>query len=241
MAKPFSEWTVLPHGKLTRLDDNLLTVTGVLRMPPMGDVERRMTVVRLFDGRLVVYSAIALNEAEMSALESFGTPAYLIVPSDLHRMDVKIWKDRYPAMTVVAPAGARAKVEKIVPVDATSVEFGDPAVRFLAVPGTGEREATLEVRTESGTTLVLNDLIFNLANRTGIGGWVFKTIGLTGDEPHIAPPVRMRQVKDKDALRAQLEQWSRLPSLKRVIIAHGDIIANDAALVLGRIARDLAA
>ena len=47
MAKPFKEWTVLPHGKLTRLDDNLLTVTGLLRMPPMGDVERRMTVVRL--------------------------------------------------------------------------------------------------------------------------------------------------------------------------------------------------
>jgi hypothetical protein len=212
-----------------------------LRMPPMGDVERRMTVVRLFDRRLVVYSAIALDEAEMSALESFGTPAYLIVPSDLHRMDVKIWKDRYPAMMVVAPAGARAKVEKVVPVDATSGEFGDPAVHFLAVPGTGEREAALVVETGSGTTLVLNDLIFNLANRTGIGGWVFKTIGLTGDEPHIAPPVRMRQVKDKDALRAQLEQWSHLPSLKRVIIAHGDIIANDAAHVLGRIAKDLAA
>jgi hypothetical protein len=241
MAKPFSEWTVLPHGKLTHLDDNLLSVTGVLRMPPMGDVERRMTVVRLLDGRLVVYSAIALGDAEMSVLESFGTPAYLIVPSDLHRMDVRIWKDRYPAMTVVAPAGARAKVEKIVHVDATSVTFGDPAVQFMTVPGTAEREAALVLETGGETTLVLNDLIFNLANRAGVSGWLFKTIGLTGNEPHIAPPVRMRQVKDKDALRAQLEQWSRLPSLKRVIIAHGDIIVNDAAHILGRIANDLAA
>jgi hypothetical protein len=240
MAKPFSEWTVLPHGKLTPLDDNLLSVTGVLRMPPMGDVDRRMTVVRLFDGRLVVYSPIALDEAEMSALERFGTPAYLIVPSDLHRMDVKIWKDRYPGMTVVAPAGARAKVEKIVSVDATSVEFGDPTVHFLVVPGTGEREAALLVE-NGGTTLILNDLIFNLPNRTGISGWVFKTIGLTGDEPHIAPPVRMRQVKDKDALRVQLELWSHLRNLKRVIISHGDIIADDPAHVLGRIAKNLAA
>ena len=64
MAKPFTDWTILPHGKPTRLDENLLTVTGVLRMPPMGDVERRMTVVRLRDGRLVVYSAIALDEAD---------------------------------------------------------------------------------------------------------------------------------------------------------------------------------
>ena len=241
MAKPFSEWTVLPHGKLTHLDDNLLSVTGVLRMPPMGDVDRRMTVVRLSDRRLVVYSAIALGDAEMRALESFGTPAFLIVPSDLHRMDVRIWKDRYPAMTVVAPAGARAKVEKIVRVDATSAAFGDPAVRFMTVPGTGEREAALVLEKDGETTLVLNDLIFNLANRAGVSGWLFKAVGLTGNEPHIAPPVRMRQVKDKDALRAQLEQWSRLPRLKRIIIAHGDIIANDAAHILGRIAHDLAA
>ena len=204
MAKPFSEWTVLPHCKLTPLDYNLLSVTGVLRMPPMGDVDRRMTVVRLFDGRLVVYSAIALDESEMTVLERFGTPAYLIVPSDLHRMDVKIWKDRYPEMTVVAPAAARARVETIVPVDATSVDFGDPAVRFVTVPGTGKREAALVIEMGSGTTLVLTVLIFNMANRPGVGGWAFKTVGLTGDEPHIAPPVRMRQVKDKNALREQL-------------------------------------
>src|SRR5437773_1168133 len=117
MARPFREWTVLPHGKLTRLDDNLLSVTGVLQMPPMGDVERRMTIVRLADRRLVVYSAIALDEAEMRAIESFGTPAYLIVPNDIHRMDAKIWKDRYPELKVIAPAAARAKVEKVVRVD----------------------------------------------------------------------------------------------------------------------------
>jgi hypothetical protein len=241
MAKPFSEWTVLPHGELTRLDDNLLSVTGVLRMPPMGDVERRMTVVRLSDGRLVVYSAIALGEAEMSALERFGTPAYLVVPSDIHRMDVKVWKDRYPAMRVVAPAGARAKVEEIVPVDTTAVDFGDPTVHLVTVPGTDEREAALVVETGSGTTLVLNDVIFNLANRPGLSGWLFKKIGMTGDKPHVPPLVRMRQVKDRGALRAQLKRWSRLPNLKRVIISHGSIIANDAAGVLDRIAEELAA
>jgi hypothetical protein len=240
MTKPFSEWTVLPHGRLMRFDDNLRSVTGVLRTP-MGDVQRRMTVVRVKDGCLIVYSAIALDEAEMSALERFGTPAYLIVPNDIHRMDAKAWKDRYPAMSVVAPAGARAKVEEIVPVDATAMDFGDPAVSFVAVPGTGKREGALVVDTGSGTTLVLNDLIFNLPNRPGLSGWLFKTIGMTGDEPHVPPLVRMHLVEDKDALRAQLERWSRLPQLKRVIISHGNIIANDAPHVLGRIAEDLAA
>jgi hypothetical protein len=240
MAKPFNEWTVLPHGKLTHLDDRMLVVTGLMHMPPMGEVARRMTVVRLDDGRLVVYSAIALNEVEMTTLESFGNPRYLIIPNDLHRMDVKPWKDRYPTMTVVAPAGARAKVEEIVHVDRTTVDFLDPTVEFIVVPGTGEREAALSIETPSGTTLVLNDLIFNLADRKGLRGWLFKTIGMTGSEPHIPPPVKMREVKDEAALRGQLETWSRLPRLNRVIIAHGDIIVDDPRGILGRIAQDLA-
>jgi hypothetical protein len=241
MAKPFEEWTVLPHGKLTRLEDNLLSVAGIMRMPPMGDVERRMTIVRLRDGRLVVYSAIALDEAQMSVLEEFGTPAFMIVPNDIHRMDAKIWKDRYPALRVIAPAGAWAKVQEIVSVAASHVDFGDPSVRFVTVAGTGEREAALIVETPSGTTLILNDIIFNLANRPGLSGWLFKSVGLTGDEPRIPLPVRLREVKDKRALSAELARWSRLPNLKRVIISHGGIIANDAADVLGRIARELAA
>lgn len=241
MAKPFTEWTVLPHGKLTLLEDNLLSVTGLLRMPPMGDVERRMTVIRLAGGQLVVYSAIALREEEMRELEDFGTPAYLIVPSDIHRMDINAWKQRYPAMRVIAPAGARAKVEEIVPVDATEVDFGDPSVRFVTVPGTGDREAALVVKTNSGTTLIVSDLIFNLANRPGLSGWFFKTMGMTADEPHVPPLIKMRRVDDKDAVQAQFQRWSRLPNLNRVIVSHGGIIAADAARVLGRIADELAA
>jgi hypothetical protein len=241
MAKPFEQWTVLPHGKLTRVDDDILTVTGVLHMPPMGKVERRMTVVRLADRRLVVYSAIALDGAAMRELEAFGTPAFLVVPNDIHRMDVKAWKSRYPAMTVIAPTAAREKVEEVVHVDATYVDFGDPAVRYLEVPGTGQREAALLVESPHGTTLVLNDLIFDLRTRPGIKGWLFEKLGMTGKEPHIPPVVRLREVKDKAALRAQLESWSRLPNLKRVVISHGDIIANDPGRVLERIAHDLVA
>jgi hypothetical protein len=241
MAKPFENWTVLPHGRMTRIEDNILTVTGMLHMPPMGQVERRMTIVRLQDDHLVIYSAIALDENEMAELEAFGTPAYLIVPNDIHRMDAKIWKKRYPAMKVIAPAAARAKVETVVPVDATDVDFGEPSVRLMTVPGTGDREAALIIETASGTTLVLNDLIFNLANRPGLSGWLFKKLGMTGDEPHIPKVIKMRQVKDEKLLRAQLERWAELPQLKRVLVSHGDIVANAPAQVLRKIARQLAA
>ncbi len=241
MTKPFSEWTVLPHGKLTRLEDNLLSVTGVLHMPPMGDVERRMTVVRLGDGRLIVYSAIALDESEMRAIEAFGTPTYLIVPSDIHRMDAKTWKDRYPALRVITPPSSREKVEQLVHVDDTFVNFADPSVHFVVLPGTADREAALIVETSRGTTLVLNDVIFNLANRPGLSGWLFKAIGMTGDAPHVPPVIKLRLIENQAALRAQLDLWARLPRLQRMILSHGNIVENDAAGVLARVAADLAA
>ena len=124
MTKPFQQWTVLPHGKLVQVDDNILTVVGEIHMPLM-DLPRRMTVVRLRDARLVVFSAIALDEDEMSALEAYGRPAYLIVPSDKHRLDARTWKDRCPEMQVVAPVGARAKVEEVVAVDTVAPQFDD--------------------------------------------------------------------------------------------------------------------
>jgi hypothetical protein len=106
MPRPMKEWTVLPHGKLTQVDEGLLTVVGELKMP-LGEFTRRMTVVRLDDDRLVIFSAIALDEPEMQQLEVYGDPAFLIVPSDLHRIDAKVWKDRYPDIMVVAPAPAK--------------------------------------------------------------------------------------------------------------------------------------
>ena len=146
MTKPFKRWTVLPHRQLSEIDDNILTVVGQLHMP-LTDLPRRMTVVRLKDGRLVIFSAIALDEDEMVALEQYGRPAFLIVPNDIHRLDAKVWYDRYPSMEVVTPEGSRHKVEEVVGVDSTTPKFDDPNVIFITVPGTRKREAALVVRT----------------------------------------------------------------------------------------------
>src|ERR1700743_535905 len=177
----------------------------------------------------------------MRALESFGQLAYLVVPNDIHRMDAKIWKDRYPELSVIAPAGVRKQVEEIVPVDETTVDFDDPHVRFVTVPGTEEHEAALVVETWSGTTLVVNDLIWNLEDQPGFGGWLFRIMGFTGHEPRIPTVVELREIKDKNALRGQLERWARIQNLNRIIVSHGNIVTRDPAGVLDRLAETLAA
>jgi hypothetical protein len=226
MPKPFTEWKVLPHGKLTAIEDDILTVVGEIPMP-VGDMKRRMTVVRLRGGRLVIFSAVALDEEEMRALEDFGEPAFLIVPNDHHRLDSKIWKDRYPAMQVITPKGAREKVEEAVPVDATTADFDDPDIELITVPGTREHEAALEVRRPSGTTLVLNDVVGNMRNTSGFGGWVLRMMGFAGDKPHVPFPIKLAMINDKAALAAQLRRWADLPSLTRILVSHGSTIEDD--------------
>jgi hypothetical protein len=236
MTQPYTHWHVLPHGKLSAIDQGILTVVGQIRMPLM-DLPRRMTVVRLNDSRLVVWSAIALDEQGMATLEAFGRPAFLIVPNEHHRLDARTWKDRYPQMQVVAPEGAREKIADVVAVDTTSPDFGDASVAFVTVPGTKGHEAALIVRTSTGTTLVLNDLVGNIRAASGIDGWLLRLAGFAGDDAQIPRVVKMALVKDAADLRTQLLQWAELPSLDRILVSHGDPIDIEPRRAL----RDLAA
>jgi hypothetical protein len=239
MTQPLKQWKVLPHGKLVDVDTNIRTVVGDIPMP-LAEFPRRMTVVLLRDSRLVVFSAIALDENEMQALESFGRPAFLVVPSDKHRLDARIWKARYPTMRVVAPKGAHAAVDKIVHVDATELDCDDSAVQFVTVPGTRDREAALVVRTPNGVTLVLNDIVGNIPDMPGFGGWFLRRAGFVGHKPQIPKVVKLVMIHDQAALRTQLLRWAEIESLKRILVSHGESIEDHPQAVLRELASSLA-
>jgi len=238
MTKPFQHWTVLPHGKLVQIDDNILTVVGEIHMPLM-DLPRRMTVVRLADARLVVFSAISLDDDEMAALEAYGRPAFLIVPGEHHRLDAKTWKARYPQIQVVAPEGARMKVEEAVQVDASSPSFDDPNVHFVTVPGTRNREAALLVRSPKGITLVLNDVVGNIRDAAGFGGWLLRVAGFAGKEAQVPRVIRMAMIEDTNVLRTQLLKWAEIESLVCILVSHGSPITDNPREVLRELASSL--
>jgi hypothetical protein len=238
MSAPLEHWKVLPHGPLKAVDDNVWTVTGTIHMP-VGDFQRRMTVVRLRDGGLVVYSAIALDEDEMARLDTFGRMAWLVVPGDDHRLDAKIWLQRYPTTHVAAPAGARERALQVVPVESTSPDFGDPNVRWVTVPGTREHEAALVVRGTRGTTLVINDLIANLRHEHGFTGWMLRLMGFAGDEPSIPGVRRLAMIKDSNALADQLLAWSEIGDLHCILVSHGEPIVDDPRGELRRLSESL--
>ena len=238
MPRPLKEWKVLPHSPLHEIEEGLLTVTGDISMP-LGKLSRRMTIVRLQDARLVIYSAIALGAADMAFIEWYGRPSFLVVPSDLHRLDARVWKERYAALIVCSPSGAREKVEEVVHVDTTAPDFGDPNVSFVTVPGVDGHEAALVVRTLRGTTLVLNDIVGNIHDAHGVGGWILRKAGFAGDKPQVPRVVKRKIVEDERALEAQLEEWAAIPSLARILVSHGAPIEDDPRGTLRALARSL--
>lgn len=227
MTAVHDSWEVLPHGPVTLLDDGILTVTGAIPLP-LVELERRMTVVRLADGSTVIYSAVALDEEAMTRIEALGPPRYLVVPGDAHRLDARIYKERYPDLCVLAPPRARDRVEKAVHVDTSEVDFGDPDVTWHVVAGAGGHEAALLVRRASGTTILLSDLIGDLRRKEGFEGWMLHVMGFGGDGPTVPTVERLLMIESKAQLRQQFLDWAAIPDLKRIVMSHGKPIEHGA-------------
>ena len=229
-------WSVLPYTPIVRLEDNLWTVEGeVPRMP----IRRRMTVIRLSDGRLVVHSAMALHEEDMTAIEALGALSVLIVPSDYHRMDAPRFKERYPDLLVLCPEPCTGRVSEVIAPDGHYDSLPeDPSLRCEVLDGVKSGEGVFVVRSGERVTLVFNDALFNHPHTPGLKGLVGRLIGSTGGA-RVTPVMRLFVVSNRRALKAHLHRLSRLDGLHRLVPGHGDVIDEDAAKVLESVADKL--
>ncbi|HEY2515770.1 MAG TPA: hypothetical protein VGI39_33100 [Polyangiaceae bacterium] len=222
MSTNGGSWSVLEHGPIEKLSENLWRVEGSL---PGMSLKRMMAVARRSDGRLVVHSAIALNEGAMKELEAWGEIAFLVVPNGWHRLDAPAFKARYPNVKVLAPKGAQKKVEEKVKLDGTLEDYpADPAVKLEYLHGIAEQEGAMIVHSTDGTSVVLTDAIFNLpAKPSDFFGWVFTSVFASAPGPRVSRLFKLAAVKDKKALRADFERFAALPDLTRVLVGHGDV------------------
>ncbi len=227
MAQAHANWNVLPHEPIEKLAENLWFVRGSLPTIPL---KRTMVVARHADGRLVIHNGIALDAAAQAQLEAWGTPTTLIVPGAVHRLDAPAYKQRYPALRVLAPRGARKKVADVIGVDGTYEDADhDDAIRFEMLHGMAEQEGTMLVRSADGVTVVFNDAMFNMDRPKSLLGKVITGVFGSAPGPRISRLVKLVLIKDKKALRADLERYAALPDLVRVIVAHDKVTSGAAA------------
>jgi hypothetical protein len=219
MAKCFDTWTVLPHGPIDKVTENLWRVDGTM---PDGKVQRVMTIARLQDGRLVVHNPIALEDNLQAEIEAFGTPTAIVVPNGYHRQDAKIYQDRYPKAKVYAPKSARKRVEKVVPVAGDyDAAPKDDSARLCHLEGCKGAEGALEVKSADGVTLIVNDVILNMPKSGGMMGFILAPTG----KPSVPRVASWLLVKNKGAFAKHVNHWAT-PDLKRIIVGHGAMITD---------------
>jgi hypothetical protein len=237
MPRMHTAWRVLPHRPLAQLSERVWRLEGDLEGLSM---KRVMTIARRGDGGLVVHNAIAADEAAMTAIAALGEIRAIIVPNGYHRLDGRVFHERFPAAQVICPRGARAKVEQVVPVNASYDEVpADGAVELQTIAGTKEREGAMIVRDRDGTTLVLNDLVFNMPHAPGVQGFVLRHLTGSSGGVKITRIARLFLIADRRASRAHLERLAALSELRRVIVSHHETIDREPNRVLAEVAATL--
>jgi hypothetical protein len=222
MPKANTSWTASGHRPIEKLSSRVWRVEGDLPNMPL---KRVMTIVRRSDGRLIVHSAIALEEGAMKEIEAWGPISFVLVPNGYHRLDAPAFHARYPDARVLCPPGSRALVAEVVPEVGLYAELPpDPAVSIGILDGVGEAEGFLRVEDESGVTLILNDAVFNMPHQPGVSGFVLRHFTASTGGPRVSRVARFFVVKDKAAFAAHLRRLADTPGLRRVVVSHHETI-----------------
>lgn len=220
---------IFPHGDFEETAPGLWQLQGSLPFP----LPRNMTVHRLRSGELLIYSAIALNDAGMEVLEGMGRPAWMIVPHPLHTMDAAFYKERYPDIRVIAPDDAGAKLRGVAVDFAVDAGLRELGLRHHVAPGMRYTEVVLDLDVEGGRALVFTDLLAP----GGAPTLLLKLMGPPGNRTGVPRIVKLRQVRDKPAVRRFFDQLADGDDIRMLLFSHGPAAMTAAAQELTNAAR----
>jgi hypothetical protein len=221
MAKPPRPWIVTRHDPIEKLEDNLWSVGGDVPGLPF---HRRMSIIKRADGTLLFFNAIPLEEAALKEVLDWGKPAILVVPHDQHMIDARPFAEKL-GLKLYGPkeceAKVRARAEMTGTLDAVPA---DPAIRIEPIAGVKNGEPALTITSAGGrTSILVSDVIMN--NSKESIGLFPRLMGFAG-HAKIVPVFRMMFLKDKAALKSQVNRWAELPGLTRLVPCHGDIVSS---------------
>jgi Domain of unknown function (DUF4336) len=193
----------------------------------------RMALIKLSNGRLFVWSPVALSAALKRDVDALGPVAFLISPNRLHHLFLAEWKAAYPQARLYASPGLRKKRKDI----AFDGELGErPEQEWAAdidqVPVRGSLLTEVEFFHRASRTAIFTDLIQNFP-RDWFKGWRGVIARLDGIcAPHPGAPREWRATfLNRRLARAALQRILAWP-IERVLIAHGEpVTANGAIFV----------
>jgi hypothetical protein len=221
--KPPRPWTVTPHDPIVKVDDNLWTVESAV---PGLPVRRRMFIVKLTDGSLLFYHAVPLEDRALEEVKAWGRPAIFLAAHSQHIIDGPAFVEKL-GLKVYGPKQDEVELQQRVPLAGTLDDLPkDPSFSVEATVGTKHGEPILVVRSGDRVSLCFSDAIQN--NPPEKSSFFIRLMGFTGG-PKVVPLFRFMFLKDKKALRGQLERLAETPGLARLLPCHGSPVVEDAA------------
>lgn len=187
-----------------------------------------MTVVRLADGTLLVYSPIRMNEERRAAVDALGRVAHLYAPNLFHHLWLGDWARVFPAARVHAPAGLTRKrpelrVDRVHGARLESVFVG--VVEEVHVDGFRLEESVLFHA--PSRTLIVADLVHNVGRPRDLWSKLYtRTMGFY-DRVALSRVLRWTAFSDRAAARRSIDGLLALP-FERLIVGHGSAVREGA-------------
>ena len=225
-------WTITRHDALIEHEPTFWSVSGDI--PGIGGMNRRMSIAKMQDSRLVFFNAVPLDDASMNKISSWGKPWLLITPHSAHTMDAHAFSTRLKLITA-APDVELAKVRKRIP-DAVAISTitTDPSITIGRFDGSKLHEPWLISRGAGGATLVTSDIIQN----SHPDSFVMRLLGFGGG-PKVVPAQKLFFIKDKGAIKTALLGIAAEPNLRRWAPSHGDVLEGEVSATVAGIAATL--
>ncbi|MFZ4404744.1 MAG: hypothetical protein ACOYOK_11635 [Pseudobdellovibrionaceae bacterium] len=206
-----------------KLDENLWEIRGDWK----NKFGRRMTVIRLNDGRLIIHNSIQLKNADLAWLTSQGRVSFIVAPNTFHCSDAGWMAEKFPTAELLVP---KSKIEffkklKLNPKDVNS-EFPTSILSEVkCIPMLGTRVEEAAFIHFSSRTLILCDLAFNMGNvYSGFEKLVMNWNKIGGQ----FGPSRLTKILFTKNRRLLIKSYETLlkENFDRVIVNHGEILES---------------
>jgi hypothetical protein len=187
-----------------------------------------MTVLRLADASLLLYSPLAMTPERRAAVEAEGLVTHLYAPNLFHHRWIGDWAAAFPSARLHAPVGL-AKKRPDLRVDRTHGSAPEPdfadIVDELPIAGFRLQESVLVHR--PARTLVVADLVHNIGRPRHAWTKLYtRTMGFY-DRVALSRIIRWTGFSDPAATRRSLDDLLAHP-FDRLVVGHGTPLATDA-------------
>jgi hypothetical protein len=217
----------MSDAPLTDLAEGVWLSSAPVRIVGMT-LSATMTVLRLGNGELLLYSPIGMTPERRAAVEALGTVAHLYAPNLYHHMYLGEWAAAFPSARVHAPAGLERKRADLR-VDRVHGSTPEPAfagvIEELSIEGFRLRESVLVYR--PAKTLVVADLVHNVGRPQQRWAVVYTKMMGFYDRVALSRMLRWAAFDDRAAARRSIDALLTR-EFERLVVGHGEPLQSGA-------------